>query len=55
MTGTVKDATGSYQVPMFIVGGFMLLSAVLVFAISARDKQAAPDRNSVLEPTANLK
>ncbi|WP_430869786.1 MFS transporter [Cupriavidus basilensis] len=55
VTGTVKDATGSYQVPMFIVGGFMLLSAVLIFAISAREKRAAPDRNGVLEPTANLK
>jgi len=55
VTGAVKEATGSYQVPMFIVGGFMLLSAVLVFAIAAREKQAAPSRNSGLKPNANLK
>lgn len=36
ITGAAKDATGSYQVPMFIVGGFMLLSAVIVMAMSER-------------------
>src|SRR5439155_8874443 len=35
VTGALKDATGSYQMPMFVVGGFMLLSAILVFAIFA--------------------
>jgi MFS family permease len=35
ITGAVKDATGLYEMPMFIVGGFMLLSAVIVFSISA--------------------
>jgi MFS family permease len=50
VTGAVKDATGSYQVPMFIVGGFMLLSAVLAFAISSRERHAAPDNNGLLEP-----
>jgi predicted MFS family arabinose efflux permease len=33
ITGAVKDATGLYEMPMFIVGGFMLLSAILAFSI----------------------
>lgn len=33
ITGAVKDMTGFYQLPMFIVGAFMLLSAILVFSI----------------------
>lgn len=36
ITGAVKDATGSYQIPMFIVGGFMLLSAIIVMVMSER-------------------
>jgi MFS family permease len=35
-TGWLKDRTGDYYVPMFIVGGLMLLSAVLMVAISSR-------------------
>jgi sugar phosphate permease len=35
ITGTLKDWTGSYIVPMFLVGGFMLLSAICMVAISA--------------------
>lgn len=35
ITGAVKDLTGSYQAPMFIVGGFMLLSAVLAFSLKS--------------------
>ena len=43
ITGAVADWTGSngepnYEVPMFIVGGFMLLSAVLMFALSRRNR-----------------
>lgn len=34
VTGAVKDATGSYQAPMFIVGALMLLSAVLAFSLN---------------------
>jgi MFS family permease len=30
ITGAVKDATGSFQAPLYVVGGFMLLSAVLM-------------------------
>ncbi|MDF3831915.1 MFS transporter [Cupriavidus basilensis] len=55
VTGTIKDATGSYQVPMFIVGGFMLLSALLVFAISTTEKRSGSEPGGVLEPKANLK
>jgi MFS family permease len=36
VTGAVKDATGSYQAPMFIVGALMLLSAVLASLGGAR-------------------
>ena len=43
ITGLVKDATGSYQAPMFIVGAFMLMSAVLAFAIGAGARQGRDD------------
>ena len=33
ITGAVKDATGLYEMPMFIVGALMLVSALLAFAI----------------------
>jgi MFS family permease len=33
ITGAVKDATGLYEMPMFIVGAFMLISAILAFSI----------------------
>jgi hypothetical protein len=36
ITGTLKDWTGTYVVPMFLVGGFMLLSAICMVAISAQ-------------------
>lgn len=36
ITGAVKDATGSYQAPMFVVGGFMLLSALLMWWLESR-------------------
>lgn len=35
VTGAIKDATGSYQIPMFVVGGLMLLSSIVIFAIGA--------------------
>ena len=34
VTGWLNDLTGGYRVPMFVVGGFMLLSAVLMFLLS---------------------
>ncbi len=33
ITGAVKDATGLYEMPMFIVGALMLISALLAFSI----------------------
>ena len=44
VTGAVKDATGSYQAPMFIVGALMLLSAVLAFSLSALAKTSVNDQ-----------
>ena len=41
LTGAVKDATGSFQAPMFIVGGFMLLSAGLMAWLGSR-RDGAP-------------
>lgn len=35
ITGALKDATGSYQTPMFVVGGLLALSGVLVMWIAA--------------------
>jgi MFS family permease len=42
ITGALKDCTGSYIVPMFLVGGFMLLSAICMVAISAQVKPVRP-------------
>jgi nitrate/nitrite transporter NarK len=36
VTGALKDWTGSYMVPMFVVGGFMILSAVLMVVLARR-------------------
>ncbi|CAB5671852.1 Inner membrane transport protein RhmT [Delftia tsuruhatensis] len=46
ITGALKDATGSYQLPMLLVGGCMALSGVLMFAMPSRrqgDAGSAPD------------
>jgi MFS family permease len=40
VTGYLKDATGDYKVPMFVVGGFMLLSAILMVLLNRRGKVA---------------
>ena len=45
ITGAVSEWTGGYQVPMFIVGFFMVLSSVLMFVRGRRTKRndaAAP-------------
>lgn len=34
LTGAVHDLTGGYQLPMFIVGGFLALSAILMVVLS---------------------
>ncbi len=46
VTGWLQDLTGGYTVPMFVVGCFMLLSAVLmvVLAAPARSATASPPR-----------
>lgn len=36
ITGAVHDWTGGYEIPMLIVGGFMLLSAVLMVLLARR-------------------
>lgn len=36
ITGALHDATNSYTIPMFVVGGFMLLSAVLMLLLNRR-------------------
>lgn len=46
ITGAVHDWTGGYEVPMFIVGGFMLLSAVLMVVLS-RQNRKTPDAVAV--------
>lgn len=35
VTGMLKESTGSYTVPMFVVGGLMLMSAVLMVALGS--------------------
>lgn len=57
ITGAVKDATGSYQAPMFIVGGLMLVSAGLAFALNTMAKTSADDDAVVqgLVPSSSLK
>jgi MFS family permease len=39
VTGALKDYTGSYTVPMMVVGALMLMSAVLMVALGARRPQ----------------
>jgi nitrate/nitrite transporter NarK len=38
LTGYLHDWTGGYKVPMFVVGGFMLLSAILMVALGRRNR-----------------
>lgn len=42
ITGVLKDMTGLYQLPMFVVGGFMLLAAVLAFSVDRKDLASTP-------------
>jgi MFS family permease len=50
VTGWLKDATGSYVVPMFVVGGLMLLSAVLLIALARRGRIGS-DTPAAVTPT----
>jgi MFS family permease len=50
ITGAVTDVTGNYEVPMFIVGFFMLLSAVLMLVLSRMKKpEDAPTSRQAAE------
>ncbi len=42
ITGVLHDATHSYTLPMTVVGGFMLLSAVLMLFLNARRRPVQP-------------
>jgi MFS family permease len=42
ITGAAKDATGSYHVPMFIVGGFMLISAIAMWWFTSHVREESP-------------
>jgi len=42
VTGAVKDATGSYHAPMFVVGVLMLMSAGLAFAFCSSARLPKP-------------
>jgi MFS family permease len=46
VTGWLKDASGSYHLPMFVVGGLMLVSAILMIALARTSR-------SDVEPTAS--
>jgi MFS family permease len=52
VTGAVHDWTGGYEVPMFIVGAVLLVSAVLMAVLARRTAQptAAPTTASAEEP-----
>lgn len=39
ITGALHDASNSYTLPMFVVGGFMLLSALLMVLLNSRKAQ----------------
>jgi nitrate/nitrite transporter NarK len=54
ITGALKDATGSYKAPMFVVGGLLLLSAILVMSIAARRGPVTAEDSS-FEPSPYAK
>ncbi|MFF2846206.1 MFS transporter [Streptomyces sp. NPDC058001] len=43
ITGWLKDWTGAYYVPLYLVGAFMLLSAVLMIWLSSRVRPATDE------------
>ncbi|MBB3977231.1 MFS family permease [Rhizobium azooxidifex] len=42
ITGAVRDATGLFELPMYIVGGLMFVSAILAFSIGGKIKEPLP-------------
>ena len=51
ITGAMKDASGSYQAPMFVVGALMLVSALLAFALNGMTKADEPASAAGQVPT----
>ena len=45
ITGAVHDLTDGYIIPMFIVGGFMILSAVMMVLLARSGKVKVADQN----------
>jgi len=50
VTGAVHDWTGGYEMPMFIVGGFMILSAVLMVLLARNGRRAGVDEVETTSP-----
>ncbi len=50
ITGWLKDWTGGYTVPMFVVGGFMLLSAILMVVLSRSGRVSEGVPAEALDP-----
>ncbi|MFK4299750.1 MFS family permease [Arthrobacter sp. GAS37] len=50
ITGWLKDWTGGYVVPMFVVGGFMLLSSIVMVVLSRRGKASDGIPAEALDP-----
>jgi len=50
ITGWLKDLTGGYTVPMFVVGGFMLLSSILMVTLSRQRKSSDGIPAEALDP-----
>lgn len=42
VTGWLKDLSGGYAVPMFVVGGTMIISGILLIALAAYNRRHAP-------------
>jgi MFS family permease len=55
VTGWLKDWTGTYNVPLGLVGFFMILSAVLMTLLAARDKDAAAAAGAESQPSEALR
>ncbi|MDR6685287.1 MFS family permease [Arthrobacter sp. 1088] len=50
ITGWLKDLTGGYSVPMFVVGGFMLLSSILMVTLSRQRRSSDGIPAEALDP-----
>jgi predicted MFS family arabinose efflux permease len=50
ITGALKDLTGDYIVPLFVVGGFMFLSAILMVVLARNTKPVTPVAENTPQP-----